>query len=137
MCRARRSLSGGKPKRLVAKEFGCDSTHPDQQNGAENTVFFDPQDQFDGIVRGDHLLYGHPFNPGIRTCRFADSIILFKAIPYLLSSFRFSKTPPTSDLWVISGEWIFMTTGYPMRSGNVYCLFGGLLPAQGLVVGIP
>ena len=42
------------------------------------------------------------------------SVIFLKVIQTVFSSFMLRTTPPTSDLWVISGDNILSTTGYPI-----------------------
>ena len=45
---------------------------------------------------------------------FAFLIIVLNAAFTSASLVRFTLTPPASDLWIICGEAIFITTGYPI-----------------------
>ena len=47
--------------------------------------------------------------------RATSSIMSVKTVPTCCGVRTFSITPPTSDLWAISGELILMTTGKPTR----------------------
>ena len=50
--------------------------------------------------------------------------------------FRFTMTPPASDLWIMSGETIFKTTGYPIWSACVAASFS-FFARLNLVTGMP